>query len=177
MDETCTAASSTPFEGVYGLRLDEFARGMFIASLGPVASTVPSPTLLNLPRRGGGEVAATFNLFHGPGESPDKRGLGKGEISPMALITGLGIALLVPLMDPKALFKAAFRLGVLDMAYKLPVDVFRFSGVYILEGERFVLSLGDSRCESGGESAIGAVRSVSIRKSDVGMLSSENVGV
>jgi hypothetical protein len=42
-------------------------------------------------------------------------GLGRGVISPIAEIIGLGTKLLVPLAEPRLLVKAALRLGVREM--------------------------------------------------------------
>jgi hypothetical protein len=42
-------------------------------------------------------------------------GLGRGVISPIAEMIGLGTKLLVPLAEPRLLVKAAFRLGVREM--------------------------------------------------------------
>lgn len=50
-------------------------------------------------------------------------GLGKGVTSPMAVMTGLGMTLLVPLADPMLFVKAVLRLGVLEIGRKLPVEV------------------------------------------------------
>jgi hypothetical protein len=46
-------------------------------------------------------------------------GLGRGVISPIAEMIGLGTRLLVPLTEPRLLVKAAFRLGVLEIGCRL----------------------------------------------------------
>lgn len=90
-----------------------------------VIKTEPSPTLRSLSRVCGGDVDPDLRSFHGPGESPDISGLGRGVISPIAEMMGLGTRLLVPLVVPKLCANAALRLGVLDTARRLLVEVFR----------------------------------------------------
>jgi hypothetical protein len=52
------------------------------------------------------------SLLHGPGESPNNNGEGKGVRSPIAAMTGLGTAELQA--DPILLWKARLTDGVLD---------------------------------------------------------------
>lgn len=83
----------------------------------------PSPRLFSL-LRGVGE-AAPNNLLQGPGESAGRRGLGSGDMSPIAEMIGLGMRLLAALPGPPKLFEnAAFKLGVLEIDWKFPKDDF-----------------------------------------------------
>lgn len=68
----------------------------------------------------GGDIAFSrdvrrFSLFHGPGESLDKRGDGSGVRSPMAVMTGLATTELAAEAEPNGPYNPVFRLGVLDI--------------------------------------------------------------
>lgn len=101
----------------YILRLAPCVSAASIDSPALVTRTEPSPTLVR--RFWGGDEEPALSLFQGPGESPDMSGLGRGVISPIAEMIGLGTRLLVPLTDPRLFVKAAFRLGVLERGCRL----------------------------------------------------------
>ena len=64
--------------------------------------------------------------FHGPGESLESNGEGRGVTSPMADITGLGTVELAADAEPKALARAeVLKLGVLDTGFRFVADVLR----------------------------------------------------
>jgi len=65
------------------------------------------------------------NFLHGPGESFESKGEGRGVTSPMAEITGLGTVELAADAEPKGFPKfGVFRLGVLEMGLSEEDDVF-----------------------------------------------------
>jgi hypothetical protein len=63
------------------------------------------------------------SFFQGPGESPDISGDGRGVMSPIAVIIGLGTVELAADPDPSALAKAALTLGVRDIGRSDEADV------------------------------------------------------
>jgi len=91
-------------------------------------------------------------------------GLGRGVISPIAEIIGLGTRLLVPLTEPRLLFKAAFRLGVLERGCRLLDEALWFNDNE--PREEPLLLLKDSR-RSG---VLGRwIKSVEMRKPPTGL--------
>lgn len=108
--------------------------------------------------------SAPPSFFHGPGESPDSRGLGRGVMSPIAAMTGLGMTLLVP-ADPMLLVRAALRLGVLDTEGRLPAEALR---VMNRDGDRFLLELSESGGGRADAFGLRDKRSVDIRRGVAG---------
>lgn len=104
-----------PSSGIYTLRLEAEVGLNDDASIGIDVSAGSSPMLPSLPRDLGGVPLRSF--FQGPGESAESSGLGRGVMSPMAEMTGLGMRLLaaLPGAAPMLWERAVLRLGVLDI--------------------------------------------------------------
>lgn len=99
----------------YTFRFEALARAAAIDS--PDAETrTESGVGLGISSRDGGRA---LRSFQGPGESPDRRGDGKGVTSPRADMTGLGTQETGVEGLPNAFAMALLVLGVLETGFKL----------------------------------------------------------
>lgn len=123
--------AAAPSSGTYTLRREAEVGLSADASMTAAAAVSfswdSSPMLPRRPRVLGGVPPSSF--FHGPGESAESSGLGRGVMSPMAEMTGLAMRLLAalpgPAPAPRLWARAVLRLGVLDIGYRLLLDALR----------------------------------------------------